>query len=160
MGSTTGGQTMSDELPSFDLERYVPYQFSVIAAQLSSNLATLYQERFGITVAEWRILVNLAYSDSRSVRDIQQRVRLDKAKVSRAVARLESRGYLTKEIDGDDRRLLHLELTHSGRQLVCELVPLANIFQDQVAQKLSRDISDLQSQLAHLMKELSDGETI
>lgn len=151
---------MTQDLPGFDLEHYVPYQFSVISAQLSANLAALYRDRFGISVAEWRILVNLAYSDSRTVRDIQQRVRLDKAKVSRAVVQLESRGLLTKEIDGTDRRLLHLELTDAGRQMVCELVPLANKFQDQVAQKLSHDIADLQSQLAHLMKELSDGETL
>lgn len=151
---------MNDELPSFDLENYVPYQFSVIAGQLSSNLAALYNERFGITVAEWRILVNLAYSDSRTVRDIQQRVHLDKAKVSRAVAELESRGLLTKEIDGTDRRLLHLELTEAGRAMVRELVPMAKDFQRQVAQKLTRDISDLQDQLSHLMKELSDGDTL
>lgn len=151
---------MSDELPSFDLERYVPYQFSVIAAQLSSNLAALYQEKFGITVAEWRILVNLAYSDSRSVRDIQKRVRLDKAKVSRAVAQLEGRGYLTKKIDGDDRRLLHLELTDSGRDLVAKLVPLAKDFQNTVAAKLDGDFAALQSKLTHLMKELSNDETL
>lgn len=151
---------MSDELPSFDLERYVPYQFSVIAAQLSSNLAALYQEKFGISVAEWRILVNLAYSDSRSVRDIQKRVRLDKAKVSRAVAQLESRGFLTKEIDGEDRRLLHLELTPAGRDLVAQLVPLAEEFQSTVASKLDGEFAALQNKLSLLMKELSDDQTL
>ncbi|MFY0597912.1 MAG: winged helix-turn-helix transcriptional regulator [Cognatishimia sp.] len=148
---------MSDDLPAFDLEHYVPYQFSIISAQLSANLATMYQDRFGISVAEWRILVNLAYSDSRSVRDIQRRVRLDKAKVSRAVAQLENRGFLTKEIDGDDRRLLHLELTASGRDLVAQLVPLAEEFQSTVAAKLNGEFAALQTNLTQLMKELSDG---
>lgn len=148
---------MTNDMPSFDLEHFVPYQFSVIAAQLSSNLAALYKERFGISVAEWRILVNLAYSDSQSVRDIQKRVRMDKAKVSRAVAQLESRDLLTKEIDGTDRRLLHLELTDAGRQMVRDLVPLAEEFQHTVAAKLTCDITDMQQQLSHLMKELSDG---
>lgn len=148
---------MNDELPSFDLEHYMPYQFSVIAAQLSTNLAALYKERFGITVAEWRILVNLAYSDSQTVRDIQQRVHLDKAKVSRAVVLLEDKGLLTKEIDDTDRRLLHLELTDQGRDMVRQLVPLANDFQKQIAAKLNGDIADIQTQLSHLMKELSDG---
>lgn len=147
---------MTNDLPNFDLEHFVPYQFSVIAAQLSTNLAALYKDRFGISVAEWRILVNLAYSDSQSVRDIQKRIRLDKAKVSRAVAQLESRGLLTKEIDDTDRRLLLLELTKSGRQMVRDLVPLAEDFQRQVAAKLTGDITDMQKQLAHLMKELSD----
>lgn len=151
---------MNDELPSFDLERYVPYQFSVIAAQLSANLAKVYQDRFGISVAEWRILVNLAYSDSRSVRDIQKRIRLDKAKVSRAVAQLENRGLLTKKIDADDRRLLILALTSEGRQMVARLVPLAKDFQDHVAEKLGGEISALQDKLSHLMKELSDDQTL
>ncbi len=151
---------MTDELPSFDLEHYVPYQFSVIAAQLSLDLAQLYQERFGISVAEWRILVNLAYSDSRSVRDIQKRIRLDKAKVSRAVARLENRKLLTKTIDETDRRLLILELTPQGRQLVAQLVPLAQRFQDQIAAKLEGDFAALQDHLSHLMKELSNDQTL
>jgi len=151
---------MSDELPSFDLERYMPYQFSIIAAQLSAGWAALYQERFGITIAEWRILVNLAYSDSRSVRDIQKRVRLDKAKVSRAVTQMEARGLLTKKIDDDDRRLLHLELTSSGRNLVAQLVPLAEEFQSTVAVKLDGEFEALQNKLTHLMKELSNDETL
>ena len=148
---------MTNTLPSFDLEHYLPYQFSVIASELSSKLAALYKERFGITVAEWRILVNLAYSDSQTVRDIQQRVHLDKAKVSRAVVLLEEKGLLTKEIDDADRRLLHLELTDQGRDMVRQLVPLANDFQKQIAAKLNGDIADIQTQLSQLMKELSDG---
>ncbi|MEE2945432.1 MAG: MarR family transcriptional regulator [Pseudomonadota bacterium] len=148
---------MKHDLPSFDLEGYLPYQVSVIAGQLSSNLASLYQEKFGITVAEWRILVNLAYSDSKTVRDIQQRVHLDKAKVSRAVVGLEDRGYLTKKIDPDDRRLLHLELTEEGETLVAELVPLAQEFQSKVAEKFQDDFATLQSQMTQLMKALSDG---
>lgn len=151
---------MTQELPNFDLEHYVPYQFSVIAAQLSANLSALYKERFGISVPEWRILVNLAYSDSKTVRDIQRRVHLDKAKVSRAVVELETRGLLTKEIDGNDRRLLHLELTDKGRALVCELVPLAKDFQNLIADKLNGEIADMQTKLSQLMKELSDGETL
>jgi len=151
---------MSDDLPRFDLAHYLPYQFSVIAAELSSGLAQLYQARFGISVAEWRILVNLAYSDSRSVRDIQKRVRLDKPKVSRAVAHLEARGFLTKDIDDTDRRLLFLELTSEGRAMVAELVPLANEFQAQLVQKLGNESAPLQNLLTQLMSELTDDKTL
>lgn len=151
---------MTKDLPPFDLEGYLPYQVSVIAAQLSANLAALYKEKFKITVAEWRILVNLAYSDSRTVRDIQQRVHLDKAKVSRAVVQLEERGYLSKAIDPTDRRLLHLELTASGRDLVAQLVPLAEDFQNNVAASFAGDFATLQSHMSQLMKAHSDGETL
>lgn len=151
---------MTQDLPRFDLEHFIPYQFSVIAAQLSADLAALYKDRFGISVAQWRILINLAYSDSQSVRDIQKRVHLDKAKVSRAVSQLEERGLLSKDIDDTDRRLLHLRLTEAGRQMVCELIPLAEAFQTQLATKLAGDLSEMQTHLSHLMKELSDGQTL
>lgn len=142
---------MTKNLPEFDLESYIPYQFSVIAAALSAALEAQYRERFGITAAEWRVLVNLAYSDSRSVRDIQWRVSLDKPKVSRAVARLEAAGYLTKEADAGDKRLLHLELTPKGIDVVAKLVPIAKRFQDDLERKLGTSYPDFQKAIDRLM---------
>lgn len=145
---------MRKNLPEFDLDSYLPYQFSVISSYLSNNLATQYRERHGISVPEWRILVNLAYSDSLSVRDIQWRVSMDKSKISRAVTRLDSAGYLTKRTDPGDRRLLELALTEKGYELVADLVPIAKRFQGELQERLSTKFAPLKSALDDIMKEI------
>jgi len=141
---------MSSNLPDFDLDRYLPYRMTVIAAQLSARLSKQYKAQFGISIAEWRILLNLGYSGSGSVRDIEKRVSLEKSKVSRGVSRLEARGYLTKSVDDADRRLLKLALTENGVDLLSQLIPIAQAYQDQLDAVLGEDAARLQSALDRL----------
>ena len=141
---------MSSNLPDFDLDRYLPYRMTVIAAQLSARLSKQYKAQFGISIAEWRILLNLGYSGSGSVRDIEKRVSLEKSKVSRGVSRLEARGYLTKSVDDADRRLLKLALTENGADLLSKLIPIAQAYQDQLDAVLGEDAARLQSALDRL----------
>jgi len=143
---------MSQQLPDFDLDGYLPYRLAVLASDLSKGLADQYRERFGISVAEWRVLVNVGYSKDVSVRDIERRVSLEKSKVSRAATRLEAAGFLTKTVDESDRRLLKLALTEKGRALLTEIVPLAQAYQEEVKAMLGAQYDALQDALTALMK--------
>lgn len=143
---------MRFDLPEFDLDGYVPYRLAVAANELSKDLAGQYRTRFGISIAEWRVLVNVGYSDRVSVRDIERRVSLEKSKVSRAASRLEAAGYLTKEVDEADRRLLKLELTEKGAALLSEIVPIAKAYQEKVSAVLGKDFATFQTSLAALME--------
>lgn len=129
---------MPDPLPEFDLNRFLPYRLSVLSDQLSAELARSYKTQFGISVPEWRVLINLGYAGTGSVRDIEQRVSLEKSKVSRAVSRLVQKKYVNKCTDDGDKRLLRLTLTPSGTELLHELMPLALAYQ----RKLDAILSD------------------
>jgi DNA-binding MarR family transcriptional regulator len=142
---------MRYDLPEFDLDGYVPYRLAVAASDLSKGLAQEYRSRFGISIAEWRVLVNVGYSDRVSVRDIERRVSMEKSKVSRAASRLEASGYLFKAVDADDRRLLQLELTEKGVALLSEIVPIAKAYQQKVQDLLGEDYPHFQAALAVLM---------
>ena len=141
---------MTQQLPDFDLDRYLPYRLTVITEQLSTRLSKHYKTQFGISVAEWRILLNLGYSGSGSVRDIEKRVSLEKSKVSRGVSRLEAKGYLTKSVDDADRRLLKLALTEQGVALLGKLVPIAKAYQDELEAALGGEASALHAALDRL----------
>lgn len=138
---------MRDGLPDFDLDRYLPFRLTVVAARLSVGLAKLYKTKFDISTAEWRVLLNLGYSGDISVRDIEKRVSLEKSKVSRAATRLESKGYITKEVDADDRRLLKMTLTKKGVDLLGQLIPLAEAYQSELERALGNQLAPLQSAL-------------
>ncbi len=124
------------DLPEFDLEGFLPYRLTVLAAHLSAKMAQQYKHEFGVSNPEWRVLVNVGYAENPSVRDIEKRVSLEKSKVSRAAARLEARGLISKVVDPNDRRLVKLDLTEKGTDLLSQLVPIAMSFQTSLEAKL------------------------
>lgn len=144
---------MTQNLPDFDLDGYLPYRLTVAAARQSAGLAREYKAKYGISIAEWRVLVNLAYSGKVSVRDIEKRVSLEKSKVSRAASRLQAAGYISKAADTDDRRLLELRLTDKGTALLSELIPLAIAYQARLEQRLAEHLPALNAALDVLMEE-------
>ncbi len=137
-------------LPEFDLEKYLPYRLTVLAARLSMDMAQQYKSEFGISIPEWRVLVNIGYAENLSVRDIEKRVSLEKSMVSRAAARLEARGLVSKTVDTKDRRLVKLELTEEGALVLGKLIPIASAFQADLERKLGAEKDALYSALDRL----------
>lgn len=112
----------------FDLTRFLPYQLSALASKTSREFSEIYARRFGLSIPEWRVLAHLAQVQNVSVRDIHSRVDMDKPKVSRAAARLELRGFVSKKTHETDKRLVVLTLTAKGRRTISEIAPLADQF--------------------------------
>ena len=121
---------------TFDLNDFLPYRLAVASSQISREFAALYRKEFGISLAEWRILAHLSQTEKVSVRDIHERVDMDKSKVSRAAARLEQAGLLEKLTNRGDRRLVSLSLTAEGRALIGRIIPMALTFQEHLVKRL------------------------
>jgi len=117
---------------SFDLSSFLPYQLAVASSRISREFSERYKREFGLSIPEWRVLAHLAQSDAVSVREIHERVDMDKSKVSRAAARLESSGLIEKRENPEDRRLLDMRLTAKGRDLIARIVPIADAYQAQL----------------------------
>ena len=124
---------------SFDLSAFLPYQLAVASSRVSKAFADRYRVEFGLTIPEWRVLAHLSQAGSVSVRDIQARVDMDKSKVSRAAARLESVGLIEKRENPDDRRLLDMRLTPKGQAMMARIMPIAEAFQQEIIAKLAQD---------------------
>lgn len=122
-----------DRSAPLDLDRFLPYLVNVAASRLSTALAAVYQDRFGISIPEWRVMAHVARHRNVSVREIHARVDMDKAKVSRAAARLESAGLIVKTVPSADRRLVALALTRKGTALYAQIEPLALAFEKSTA---------------------------
>ena len=120
-----------------ELDRFLPYLVNKLAARLSDELAAVYQKRFGITIAEWRLVAHLAEHKNVSIREIFVRVAMDKSKVSRAASRLELSGFVIKTINPADRRLIELQLTAKGRKLFEKIEPLALAYEREALSPLS-----------------------
>ena len=127
----------------FDLSRFLPYRMNVLAGRISRQLAAVYGGQFGLTIPEWRILAHLSQlppgSADVSVREVQARVDMDKAKVTRAAQRLAAAGLISKRANPDDRRLVRLALTETGRQRMAVLVPWVQDYETRLLDVLDAD---------------------
>jgi DNA-binding MarR family transcriptional regulator len=128
-----------DEAARLDLTSFLPYLVNVLASGASARLAASYQDRFGISIPEWRVIAHLAQHEKVSVREIFRRVDMDKSKVSRAAARLERGGYIENRENAGDRRLVALSLTRKGRRLYESIVPLALAYEREFAAALTAE---------------------
>lgn len=111
--------------PTLALGAFLPYRLSVLANRVSRELSSLYAERFGIAIAEWRVIAVLGQHDDVSADFVCAKTDMDKVTVSRAVARLLNRKLLSRKASPSDRRCSMLRLSSAGRRVYAEIVPLA-----------------------------------
>jgi len=135
----------------FELDGFLPYRVAVLAGRLSREFSRFYQERFGLSRAEWRVMAHLSQEAEVSVREIHARVDMDKSKVSRAATRLEEAGIITKKISQQDRRLVVLALTDTGAAMMAELAEAAQDYQTEVMARLGPEAEAFLSGLDALM---------
>jgi DNA-binding MarR family transcriptional regulator len=111
--------------PAFALGAFLPYRLARLAAAVSREVEEVYGERHGLSVAEWRVLAHLSQEEAVSVREIHRRVDMDKPRITRAAQRLAAAGLVSRAEGAQDRRLVALSLTSTGRALMAELIPPA-----------------------------------
>lgn len=143
-----------DTAEAFDLSGFLPYRMAVAAEKLSVGMSKRYREEFGISIAEWRVLVNLADRGAVSVRDIEREVHLEKSKASRAASRLEASGYVTKAVNAQDRRLVVLELTDEGQALMRQLLRIATDYQARLEEMLANEMGPLNRAIDRILSDL------
>ena len=117
------------EKGDFDLRFFLPYLLNQAAEEASIAFQQEYKRRYGMLRTEWRVLFHLGIYGRLTARDISDKARIHKTKVSRAVHRLAERRFLTRERDSSDRRSEHLELTPTGRAAYCDLHEVARQYE-------------------------------
>jgi DNA-binding MarR family transcriptional regulator len=108
-----------------DLQSYFPYRMAVLAQHMSLAVAEVYSKRFALSRQEWRVIAVIGGVESIPTRDIGRITTLDKMEISRAMQKLERRGFVARVTDESDRRNKIVALTPSGRALYEDIVPLA-----------------------------------
>jgi DNA-binding MarR family transcriptional regulator len=122
-----------------ELAVFVPYRLSVLANRVSRQLAALYAERCGISIAEWRAIAVLGLHPEVSADFVSRMTDMDRVTVSRAVARLLGRKLITRRVDRRDRRCSVLRLSAAGRRVYGEIVPLARDYERSLLAALEED---------------------
>ncbi|ODS64124.1 MAG: MarR family transcriptional regulator [Arenimonas sp. SCN 70-307] len=136
-----------------DLEHFLPYRLSVLSNRISQDIASLYADRFGLGITEWRVLAVLGRRDGLSAREVADRTAMDKVAVSRAVASLLAAGRIERETHGDDRRRSVLRLSPAGRAIYEDVAPMALAYQRRLLEGLDETQRAALFRLLDLMEE-------
>ncbi|GFE50884.1 MarR family transcriptional regulator [Roseobacter cerasinus] len=117
-----------NEKDVFDLQGFLPYILNQAAERASLEFQTYYKSRYGMLRTEWRVLFHLGRYGRMQAKEICQRARIHKTKVSRAVSALEHKRLLSRTDLPEDRRGEYLMLTTRGGQVFGDLCQEAQRF--------------------------------
>ncbi|MFN3523545.1 MAG: MarR family winged helix-turn-helix transcriptional regulator [Phenylobacterium sp.] len=107
------------------LDDYLPYRLSVASNAVSSLIARAYEDRFGLTIPQWRLICVLAEDGPMTQGAIVTRTVMDKVTVSRAAQGLARRRLIERAEHHADGRSHILALSREGARLHGEIAPLA-----------------------------------
>ena len=154
--------TVQDEesiaISAIDLERFLPYRLIRLSHAISRGIAAEYQQQFGISIAEWRVLAVIARFPGSSASELGEHTGMDKVSMHRAVRALQHRALIAIDLAAHDRRRLHLRLSQTGQQLHDEIAPRVLAFEQRLLAPLgaahSRQLHALLDQLQHSINAL------
>jgi DNA-binding MarR family transcriptional regulator len=131
-----GRRAREDELR---LDAYLPYRLSVASNAVSGLIARSYQDRFGLSVPQWRVICVLAEDGGLTQGQIVARTVMDKVTVSRAAQELLRRHLVGRSDHHADGRSHVLSLTPEGQRLHAEIAPLALAYEAALISGLAPD---------------------
>jgi DNA-binding MarR family transcriptional regulator len=120
-----------------ELDSYLPYRLSVASNAVSGLIARAYEDRFGLSIPQWRLICVLAEDGPLTQVQIVARTVMDKVTVSRAAQGLVKRRLLARSDNAADGRSHVLALTPEGQGLHAEIAPLALAYEAALISGLS-----------------------
>ena len=121
----------------FDLQNFLPYLLSQAADASSCGFRRYYKDNYGMLRTEWRVVFHLGCYGKMTAKEICDRGGIHKTKVSRAVAALGKKRFLTSAELPNDRRHEELTLTRAGLAAYSDLSREAAQFDFQLVNKIS-----------------------
>jgi DNA-binding MarR family transcriptional regulator len=130
---------------------FLPYRLSVLSNKISQAIADGYEEKFQLSLSEWRVMAILGGEPELSAGEVAERTAMDKVAVSRAVKKLLDTGRIARTFSPEDKRRSVLTLSESGEDIYQQIVPIALGYEQKVLENLSQDE---QTQLYGLLDKL------
>jgi DNA-binding MarR family transcriptional regulator len=142
------------------LQDFLPYRLSVVTEAVSSLFAMRYQERFGLSIPEWRVVAVVGQHGRLSTQQVIEHTAMDRVRVSRAVIRLADKGVLDRRPHPQDQRAQLLQLSRQGRAVYAQIVPLALDLQAALSTALTaaeqQQLGTILEKIGRRTRELSD----
>lgn len=144
VGAVAVGAGSVDTVAPGDSLLAIDNQVCYALAVASRSVIAIYRpilEPLGLTHPQYLVMLALWERDPRSVKDIGAQLQLEPATLSPLLKRLEATGYIRRERDADDERMLRVGLTRAGR----DLREVALTIPPRVVERLGMSVAELES---------------
>ncbi|WP_321967835.1 MarR family winged helix-turn-helix transcriptional regulator [Burkholderia cepacia] len=143
-------RSLSSITVDYDLDSAIPY----LVARTGSRMGGAFSKAlkpYGLSLNEWRVCASLGRYPYQRLSDLVVHACVDMSALSRIVDRLIAQGLVSRERSDDDGRAVRLALTERGADLVREIVPLAQLYENVAVKGFTKaDMNMLRSLLNQL----------
>ena len=122
----------------FNLEKFLPYRFSLLSQTISRLIASEYKDRFDLSMTDWRCLVIIHQHQPITAKQIGEKTRLEKMAISRSITRLIAKKLINKTSAANDGRAFLLSTNKKGDKIYNEILPLALSYENELLSALSK----------------------
>jgi len=126
------------EKDDFALQDFLPYLLNQAAEESSLAFQQIYKGRYGMLRTEWRVLFHLGMYGQMTAKEIGEKARIHKTKISRAVQKLGEKRFVSRVRDETDRRSEHLTLTAAGDAAYRDLRKVAQEYDGKLSAHFTR----------------------
>lgn len=139
------------------VEELLLYRVNRLYATAGTMVVRLCEGQFGITRREWRLIAWLADAGELSPSALAERAALDRARTSRAISSLVTKGLAERQVVASDRRLAMVRLSPRGRAVHAQLMPRVASVNRAILEPLSdTEVEQLDRLLAALHARAAD----
>lgn len=137
----------------FDLQVFLPYLLNQAAEASSLEFQGYYKSRYAMLRTEWRVMFHLGHYGAMTAKEICDRAKIHKTKISRGVKALENKRFLNRSSVQKDRRQEILTLTGAGFEAYQDLSGAAQRFDSKLAENLgAEEVEQLRQSLLKIAK--------
>lgn len=158
--ATAIAERPGDQEPVLELGAFMPYRLNMLAHLVSQGIAVIYEDRFGLTAAQWRVMAAVAENPGITAQKVVELTPMDKVTVSRAVAVLSEKELMERRGSQSDGRVALLSLTGEGQRIYRQIAPQALAYSARLQQCLSESerkaYLHLTRKLINAARELAD----
>ncbi|UWQ91071.1 MarR family transcriptional regulator [Aliisedimentitalea scapharcae] len=122
----------------FALREFLPFLLNQAAEESSLAFQQVYKDRYGMLRTEWRVLFHLGIYGQMTAKEIGDRAKIHKTKISRAVHKLTQKRFVSRTRDEYDRRSEHLALTSAGETAYRDLRAVAEDYDVKLAAQFTK----------------------
>ncbi|MNI64031.1 HTH-type transcriptional repressor NicR [compost metagenome] len=109
-------------------------------------------KKFGLTTEQYGLLFQLRDREEVSQKKLAGLIHKDQATTGKIVEKLEAKGLLKRLPDPSDRRAFQLYISDTGREVLNELIPIAEALETQAWEGLSAEEMKIFESLMHRLQ--------
>jgi DNA-binding MarR family transcriptional regulator len=116
MSQARGENSAGPDTSHWEIKDFLTFRINILYRMLDRQLKKMLADHHGLSIAEWRVLGQLATNSPTTVRGIAKTTYMAKSQISRAAACLVRSGYALRGKDVDDERSAVFVITKEGQK--------------------------------------------